>query len=478
MQSNGGVISADAGGGAADPDARVRPGRRRDRLRARSPRELGYANVICADVGGTTLRRRADRRTAGSSRRPRRRSAAVPSSGPVHRHRLDRSGRRLDRVDRRARRRQGRAAERGRASRARVLRARRHRADGHRLPPRARAARPENFLGAPDAARRRRRRARRCRAGSPARSARRSSEAADGILAIAETNMAYAIRAMTVERGLDPREFALFSYGGGGGLFAAARSRGARDPDGASSRARRRTSRPGASSRPTTARTRRDAVRPLDECSVAEAVAILRQLAERATASFERYGFDEGRASSSIYRADIRYAGQDHTITVSARARVARRRSGAARRARGERFVAAASPALRPWRHSTRRSKLVTSRCRAVGRVARPSVSEVATLEQAGRAARVRGRCIFRRGAAASRPRSTTARRARDQASKARRSSRSGRRRSSSRRAGARAPTGSANLVLENGRAMTGDRRRRRHRRDRSQRARRRPRSR
>ena len=47
-------------------------------------------------------------------------------------------------------------------------------------------------------------------------------QAADGILSIAETNMTYAIRAITVERGLDPREFALFSYGGGGGLFAAA----------------------------------------------------------------------------------------------------------------------------------------------------------------------------------------------------------------------------------------------------------------
>ena len=46
--------------------------------------------------------------------------------------------------------------------------------------------------------------------------------AADGILSIAETNMVFAIRAVTVERGLDRREFILFSYGGGGGLFAAA----------------------------------------------------------------------------------------------------------------------------------------------------------------------------------------------------------------------------------------------------------------
>ena len=44
---------------------------------------------------------------------------------------------------------------------------------------------------------------------------------AAGILTIAQTNMANAIRVMTTQRGLDPREFAMLSFGGGGGLFAA-----------------------------------------------------------------------------------------------------------------------------------------------------------------------------------------------------------------------------------------------------------------
>ncbi|OUZ12419.1 hypothetical protein BHE97_01500 [Aeromicrobium sp. PE09-221] len=47
------------------------------------------------------------------------------------------------------------------------------------------------------------------------------TEAALGILRIAESNMTNAIRAITVQRGFDPRDFALISYGGGGGLFAA-----------------------------------------------------------------------------------------------------------------------------------------------------------------------------------------------------------------------------------------------------------------
>ena len=45
-------------------------------------------------------------------------------------------------------------------------------------------------------------------------------EAAAGIVHLANMNMAYAIRNITIERGHDPREFSLVCYGGGGGLFA------------------------------------------------------------------------------------------------------------------------------------------------------------------------------------------------------------------------------------------------------------------
>lgn len=46
-------------------------------------------------------------------------------------------------------------------------------------------------------------------------------ETASGILAITETRMTGAIREMSVERGYDPRDFALLAYGGAGPLFAA-----------------------------------------------------------------------------------------------------------------------------------------------------------------------------------------------------------------------------------------------------------------
>jgi N-methylhydantoinase A len=47
-------------------------------------------------------------------------------------------------------------------------------------------------------------------------------EAASGIVHLTVMNMTNAIRNITIERGHDPREFGLFCYGGGGGLFAGA----------------------------------------------------------------------------------------------------------------------------------------------------------------------------------------------------------------------------------------------------------------
>ena len=47
-------------------------------------------------------------------------------------------------------------------------------------------------------------------------------EAASGITRLADTGMIHAIRRVTIERGHDPRDFAMLCYGGGGGLFAGA----------------------------------------------------------------------------------------------------------------------------------------------------------------------------------------------------------------------------------------------------------------
>ena len=46
-------------------------------------------------------------------------------------------------------------------------------------------------------------------------------EAAYGITHLADMNMTYGIRNITIERGYDPRDFVLLAFGGAGGLSAA-----------------------------------------------------------------------------------------------------------------------------------------------------------------------------------------------------------------------------------------------------------------
>jgi N-methylhydantoinase A len=54
--------------------------------------------------------------------------------------------------------------------------------------------------------------------------------AAEGVLSVANTNMERALRYISVERGHDPRQFALLPFGGAGGLHAVALARALRIP--------------------------------------------------------------------------------------------------------------------------------------------------------------------------------------------------------------------------------------------------------
>src|SRR5262249_46901412 len=55
-------------------------------------------------------------------------------------------------------------------------------------------------------------------------------EFADGILRLANATMEKAIRLISVERGRDPRDYTLVSFGGAGGLHACALARALRIP--------------------------------------------------------------------------------------------------------------------------------------------------------------------------------------------------------------------------------------------------------
>ena len=64
--------------------------------------------------------------------------------------------------------------------------------------------------------------ARRGRAGSPSSLGLDELEAAEGIVRVANQEMVRALRVVTVERGIDPRGFALLPFGGAGPMHAAA----------------------------------------------------------------------------------------------------------------------------------------------------------------------------------------------------------------------------------------------------------------
>lgn len=140
-------------------------------------------------------------------------------------------------------------------------------------------------------------------------------EAAGGVVRLAETNMVYAIRQMTVERGHDPRRFALLAYGGGGGLFAAALIDDLEIP---------RAIVPANSAVFSAwgllfADYREDAwltrVFAITEASREEFAGIVEGVAAEAAERLARHGIERDAARVGV-RADVRFVGQEHTLIV------------------------------------------------------------------------------------------------------------------------------------------------------------------
>jgi N-methylhydantoinase A len=142
-----------------------------------------------------------------------------------------------------------------------------------------------------------------------------AEESASGILAIAAASMANAVRAVTTERGLDPRDFALVAYGGNGPLHISlvARELG--------------ITRVVIPAEPAVfsalgmlmADIRRDVVltdiRILDTIDAAVLESDLRALEVSAEEVIRGGGIDF-RELSFLRAADMRYVGQEHSLTL------------------------------------------------------------------------------------------------------------------------------------------------------------------
>jgi N-methylhydantoinase A len=145
------------------------------------------------------------------------------------------------------------------------------------------------------------------------------TESAGGVVQLAEANMVYAIRQMTVERGHDPRSFALLAYGGGGGLFASALMENLEIP---------RAIVPSNSAvfsawgllfsdyREDAWLTRVMAITDETRDEFAELVA---SVGGEAREKLARHGVAQG-ADGVRVRADVRFVGQEHTLIVPIRA--------------------------------------------------------------------------------------------------------------------------------------------------------------
>lgn len=198
-------------------------------------------------------------------------------------------------------------------------------------------------------------------------------ETASGVLKIAGTNMTNAIRSITVERGLDPRDYSLLSYGGGGGLFAAAVSEELDVKSVIVPRAPANFSAWGI----VTSDYREDSSHTFVCAFVAESLPqILENISALKSENLERlqeHGFNSNAIQSNI-RADVRYAGQEFTVTVPIEDSWMGKQNELLQGVR-ERFVRLH---LRLYGHGEAEApiEIVTLRVRSIGNVARPTWPE------------------------------------------------------------------------------------------------------
>jgi len=197
--------------------------------------------------------------------------------------------------------------------------------------------------------------------------------AAEGILAIAETNMANAIRGKTVARGLDPREFLMLAYGGGGGMFACAVAEELEIPRIMIPVAPANFSAWGLLTSDYIEDEVRTKVTPFDSAHIGGHLETLAKLEIGARRAIEDYGF----AASDIvvvHRFDLRFRGQEYTITVGVDEPFAD--AEATLVAARQRFVAAHRQ-LYGHGDPAADLEIVSLRCRAIGRVEPPQIRAI-----------------------------------------------------------------------------------------------------
>jgi len=191
------------------------------------------------------------------------------------------------------------------------------------------------------------------------------TEAAHGIIEIANAAMVNALHLISVQRGFDPRDFVLVGFGGAGPVHANALARDAQMPTLLIPRS------PGifsATGLLTTDLKRDSAVtimRPLDTLDAAQAEAMFVRLEQRGREELQGEGV-AAAAIECLRQTDLRYVGQSYELTIPAGEGLLERFHAEHDRTYG--FNAPAEPV-----------EVVSLRLTCIGRIAKPRPSRLET---------------------------------------------------------------------------------------------------
>jgi len=140
-------------------------------------------------------------------------------------------------------------------------------------------------------------------------------ELAEGIVRVANANMERAIRVVSVERGHDPRRFALVAFGGAGGMHACEIAKTLEMATVVVPRHAGVLSALGMLVADVTRDYSASVLRPSRELTMTSLRAYLRPLLDRATTELASEGFT-GRRMALEQQLDVRYVGQSFEITL------------------------------------------------------------------------------------------------------------------------------------------------------------------
>jgi N-methylhydantoinase A len=141
-------------------------------------------------------------------------------------------------------------------------------------------------------------------------------ELAEGVIRVADATMERAIRVISVERGFDPRDFALLSFGGAGGMHASSLAQKLRIPAVIVPKNAGVLSALGMLLSDTIKDYSYSILRAGDEITVAQLNLLFRPLLAEAFRDLKKEGFAQGRMRLLRF-LDVRYAGQSYELTVA-----------------------------------------------------------------------------------------------------------------------------------------------------------------